>query len=159
MELSTDRLGFNRTPMKQSGRVSLIGLAGVAALLMIVAVLTMSKESMTSVGGRFMSALAHKDANTLTNMTYLGKRSPDEIRTEWDIALNRAGKYYNFAYQVVNGAEADKNNGAVTVMVSRNIDSGSSYEEKFQIPLVKVNDEWKVDVANISSEMYPGLPR
>jgi hypothetical protein len=119
----------------------------------------MSRESFTSIGGRFMSALARGDVNTLTDLTYLGKRPKEEIRKDWEFATGTAGKYYNFTYRITSAQQADENNATVTMMVERDIDSGTSYEEKRELPLVKVGNEWKVDVANISRDVYPALPR
>jgi hypothetical protein len=145
--------------MKGSGRVSLMGLLSVFAFGVIIAVFFFGKESLTSVGARFMNALAKGDVDTLTKMTYSGNRSPENIRKEWEFAVHNAGKYYNFRWNIVAASQADANNGSVRLQVVRNADNPSSYEENFALPLVKVGDEWKVDVKGISREMYPALPR
>ncbi len=145
--------------MNRSGRVSLLGVLGLLSIVLVLGILFMSRESLTSVGGRFMSALAAGDVETLTKMTYLGKRSPDEVRKQWDFAVNKAGKYYNFRYKITASRQADANSGTVTMQIIRDADNPSSYEEKREIPLLKVGEDWKVDVANISRDVYPGLPR
>ena len=38
-------------------------------------------------------------------------------------------------------------------------DHPGAYEELYELPMVKVGDDWKVDVRGISREFYPGLPR
>ena len=146
-------------PMNQSGRVSVLGILGLLSFVLIATLLFLSRESLNSVGGRFMSALAKGDVDTLTKMTYLGKRSPDEIRTMWTFTTKTAGKYYNFAYRITSSQQSNATNGSVTMQIMRDADSGSAYEEKRELPLLKVGDEWKVDVANISRDIYPGLPR
>lgn len=145
--------------MNQSGRVSFITLLGAASVILIVTLLLLSRESLSSVGGRFMSALARKDVEALTKLTHLGNRSPEEIRKQWDFTVNTAGKYYNFQYRVVSATQSDANSASVKLQVVRNSDQQSSFDENFQLPLIKVGEEWKVDVRGISRDFYPGLPR
>jgi hypothetical protein len=145
--------------MNQSGRVSLLGVLGLVSVLLIFGMLFLSRESLNSVGGRFMTALARGDVDTLTKMSYLGKRTPDEIRRQWEFATKTAGRYYNFTYRITASRQADPNTGTVTMMIVRDADNPGSYEEKRELPLIKVGDEWKVDVANITRDVYPGLPR
>jgi hypothetical protein len=145
--------------MNRSGRVSLLGILGLGSILLIVALLFLSRESLNSVGGRFMTALAKGDVDTLTKMSFLGKRTPEEIRDMWKFTTGVSGKYYNFRYRITSSRQADANSGTVTMMFTKDAESPSAFEEKREIPLVRVNDEWKVDVANLSRDMYPGLPR
>jgi hypothetical protein len=144
--------------MNRKGRVSWLALFCIFAALVFVAVVFASKESLSSVGGRFMTALAKGDVDTLTKMTYLGTESQEDIRSQWDFAVNHAGKYYNFFYHVTGAGMADEKSGAVHLSVTRNADQPGSFEENYQLPMVKVGDEWKVDVKSISREMYPALP-
>lgn len=145
--------------MNRSGRVSIGGLLAVVVVAIVAAVFFLSKESLTTVGARFMNALAHGDVDTLTKLSYIGNESPDEIRKQWDYAVNKTGKYYNFSFQITGESQPDKNSGAVRMQVMRDLDNPSSYPENFQLPMIKVGDEWKVDVKGINREMYPGLPR
>jgi len=147
-------------PVKlQAGRVNVLLLGAIGSVVLILLVLFFGKESLSSVGVRFMSALAKGDVDTLTDMSYLGSEPKDSIRKKWDFAVNKVGKYYHFAWKVTSANQADANSGAVRLSVMRNVDSGGSYEENFQLPLVRTDGQWKVDVKNISREMFPGLPR
>lgn len=136
-----------------------MGIIGIFCALVFLAVLMFGRESLSTVGTRFMTALGRGDVDTLTNMTYLGNSSKEEVRKQWDFAVNVAGKYYNFKYRITSAAANDEKSGAVNMQVIKNSEQPGSYEEVFQLPLVKVNDEWKVDVKGISREMYPALPR
>lgn len=136
-----------------------MALLVVLAVGLVIGVFAFSRESLTSVGARFMSALGRGDIETLTDLTLQGKRSREEIREAWKFAVEKAGRYYNFRYRIVSGEQADANTGAVRMQVLRNLENPAAYEENFQLPMVKVGDEWKVDVWNISRELYPGLPR
>ncbi len=146
--------------MRVAGRISLVYVAAIAGVVVVSGLLLMGRESLTAVGGRFMSALAKGDVNTLTKMSYLGDKSEEDIRKQWDFAVNHAGKYYQFGWRVTATSEAEPNvSGSVRLSVARNIGSGSSYEENFQLPVIMKNGMWKVDVRGISRELYPGLPR
>ena len=37
--------------------------------------------------------------------------------------------------------------------------SGQSYPEFFELPMRKVDGQWKIEVGAIDRKMYPGLPR
>jgi hypothetical protein len=145
--------------MKQSGRASIITIACLAAALLVLALLAFSRESLSSIGGRFMTALQRGDVDTLTKMSYLGNESPEQMRAQWDRSVNKAGKYYIFTYRIVASRPEDANTASVTMQVTRDAMNPSSYEEKFELPLVRVGDDWKVDVKALSRELYPALPR
>lgn len=108
-----------------------------------------------------MTALAKGDVDTLTKMTYLGANtSEDQIRKEWNFACNTAGKHYVFMWRITSSMEQDPGKvGSVQMQVTRNANTPGSYEEGFQLPMLKVNGQWKVDVRGISRQMYPALPR
>jgi hypothetical protein len=137
----------------------MITVVAIAAVLLVVGLLAFSRESVGSIGTRFMQALQKGDVDTLTNMSYLGNQSKDKMHQEWEFCVNKAGRYYLFTYRVVASRQMDANNASVTMQVTRNANDPGSYEEKFELPLVRVDNDWKVDVRAISRELYPGLPR
>lgn len=146
-------------PNRQSGRINFIAILAVVGALLIVAVLFMGKQSPSEAGARFMSALAKGDAATLTDMTYMGDTPKSEIRKKWDFATGDVSKYYRFAWKIMGTSEPNDHEAAVRLQVLRNLDSGGSYEENFQLPMLKQNGQWLVDVKAINREMYPALPR
>ena len=129
------------------------------AVAMISVVILMGRQSVTTVVAKFMSALAKHDVDTLTNMTYLNGRDKEEVRKKWDFAVNKAGKHYLFLWKITSSKNVDENNASVTLLMMRNARNVSSYEEKFDIPVVKENGEWKVDVSAISRDVFPALPQ
>jgi hypothetical protein len=145
--------------MRQSGKASVITILAIAAILVVVGLLAFSRESLGSVGGRFMEALRVGDVPKLTKLSYLGSMPEEEMRKQWDFAVNHAGKYYIFGYRITSSRDVDGKSGSVSMQVLRNPDHPGAYEEAFQLPMVKVGDEWKVDVRSISRQLYPGLPR
>lgn len=145
--------------MRQSGRVTLQAILGVFAILAIFIVVFFSKESPGAAAARFMDALARSDVDKLTQLTVLGDKTPEQIKKDWAFTTGVAGKYYSFKWRVASSRQIDDNTGNASIMVERNYGNGSSYEEKFDLDLSKVNGAWKVNVGAISRELYPGLPR
>jgi hypothetical protein len=145
--------------MKQSGRTSLIALAAAVGVIIVIFIMMFGQESLTSVGARFMSALAKGDVETLTKMSVLGNTSQDQLQKEWDFAVHTAGRHYAFKWRITSSMQQTPTAGAVMMQISRNAASPGTYDEGFQLPLQKVNGVWKVDVRGISREMYPDLPR
>ena len=148
---------------RQSGKISLLGLAGFAIFAMIVASLFLAKEDPQAVGAQFMDALARHDVDKLTELSYTGKTDPAEIAAEkkklhdqWDFCVNVAGQHFPFVWKVSASNSATDNRATVTVMITKG--GASSYEEKYELPLEKEGGKWVVDAMAISRTMFPALP-
>lgn len=144
--------------MKRAGKAHWLMIAGLASVLVLLGLVIFGRDSAGETAAEFMTALGSGNAEKLTDLTFLGTGTKEEMRAKWEFATKRAAPYYRFTWRITNVAESGPNDANVTLQVMRNA-SASSYEEKFQLPLVKVKDEWKVDVRSVSSQMYPGLPR
>lgn len=145
--------------MNRFGRVNIVLIIGIVVVAMLAYVILMTRESVTTVGTRFMSSLAKGDVNTLTEMTFLEGRDKEDVRKQWDFSVNQVGKHYRFAWRIVSAREIGSDSAAVRLQVVRDLESSAAYEENFQLPLRKENGAWKVDVSNISRDMFPALPR
>lgn len=145
--------------MRQSGRVNVIAILAVVAVAMVLVVIFFSKQSLSTAGGEFMDALTRGDVDKLTELSVVGNETPDEIKKQWQFATQVAGRNYSFKWRVTGETQSSDTSGAVQLSVERNFGSGGSYEQNYALPMVKVGGQWKVDVANVSREMYPGLPK
>lgn len=116
-------------------------------------------ESPTTAVNRFMTALAKGDVDTLTRMSHLPGREESDIRAQWDRAVNVVGPYYRFRWQTLTQTMPDRDSANVQIWVWRNALSPGNFEEKFGVPLKRVEGEWKIDVRGINRGVYPGLPR
>ncbi|MCO5297763.1 MAG: hypothetical protein M9921_12980 [Fimbriimonadaceae bacterium] len=145
--------------MKTAGRVSPLLILGVASILVLAFLLMQSSSTPSGVAAEFMTALGKGDVDELMRVSYAPGRDEAEMRKEWEFAVNVAGLHYRFAYRILNSKQADDKNASVSLHVFRNADLDSTYGEKYEIPMVKVGDEWKVDAFGLNREMYPGLPR
>lgn len=145
--------------MRQAGRVNIVAVGAIVAVLMIAVVLIFSRQNVSEVASKFMSGLATGDVETLSSLTYMSETSDEDVKKKWSFAVNDAGKYYKFQWKILGAKENDEKTAAVRMHIWRNSNTAATYEENFQLPMVKVNGQWKVDVRAISREMYPGLPR
>lgn len=145
--------------MRRAGRVNILAIVAAVCAIAILGLFFMGRESLNSVGARFMTALAKHDVKTLSAMTFLDGSTPEEVEKQWDFAVNTAGKHYLFVWNITGATQATDTQGTVRMQVVRNAQSPSAFEEKFELPLVKVDGQWKVDVRNISRELFPALPR
>lgn len=132
---------------------SLVGLVALGVLFVA------AREGASTVAARFMDALARQDAATLTQLSYMDGVSAQELRSQWDYAVNVAGKYYRFNWEIRGETQTGPDSAAVRMGFWRNYGSPGSYDENFQLNLIRIRGTWKVDVRSISREMYPGLPR
>jgi hypothetical protein len=145
--------------MKQSGRVSLLALGSLVCVVIIVGLLFFSRESPSAAGTRFMIALQDHDVDTLTKMSKMDKTSEADIRKQWDFAVNTAEKYYQFAFKIEGSAQSSESTASVKVRMIHDSDHPGSYDELTELPMIKDNGEWKVDVRGLSREFYNCLPR
>ena len=145
--------------MRQSGRVNVVALLGTFIAVVFAGALAFSflKESPSAVTSKFLNALSKGDIETLTATTYGGNLSKEEVRKEWDFAL-QVSKYYRFKWQITAESTPDENSASVKTQISRNF-GPNSYDENFGIPLIKDNGSWKVDVKGMSRIIFPNLPR
>jgi hypothetical protein len=134
----------------------LLGLVG--AVLAAVFVLG-GGESPSVAVNRFMIALARGDVETLTRMSHMPGESEESVRRQWDRAVNVVGPYYRFRWQVLTQTVPDERTANVQLWVWRNAASPGAFEEKFGIPLVRVDGDWRIDVRGINRGMFPGMPR
>jgi len=145
--------------MKQSGRISLLALGSLVCIVFVAGLMIFSRESAASAGTRFMVALQDHDVNTLTKMSMMQGASEPDIRKQWDFAVNTAEKYYQFGFRVEGASQASDNTASVKVRIIKDIDKPGSYDVLSELPMVKVNNDWKVDVRSISRDFYNCLPR
>jgi hypothetical protein len=144
--------------MKRSGRASLVIVILVALVAAVVVLFLMAGDSPSGVAGRFLTALAKGDTKTLADLSYMEGKTTDQIKDEWD-KTKGVTKYWQFQWKIQDSKDQDADNSTVVLGWVKNSASISAYEEKYELPLVKRDGKWKIDVRGISREMYPALPR
>lgn len=145
--------------MKRSGRVSPLIVIGVLCFLIIVPLMCASSRGPEYTAAEFMAALGKGDVDKLMKTSVIGSADPSRTRELWAKTLER-GKYYLFTWRVVNSVQNTPDTAVVELQIRRNLQlKMGSEEERFQLPLIKDKDGWKVDVQSANRGMYPGLPR
>lgn len=142
---------------RRSGKASFVLLAAVFSAALVICLFAFSGESARTNAGQFMSALASQDVDKLTALSVVHDKTPDQIRKEWKEAVD-FGKYYQF-YWAIKDVAQDKDSATVRLDVVQNPRSPSSYPAHFELSMVKVGKNWKVDVPQINRDMYPFLPQ
>lgn len=132
---------------------------GLAGLLVIGGFLLFNQESPDSAGAKFMFALAKGDSAKLTDLSYISGASKEDIKKQWDYATKVAAPHYLFAFRLNGSSQSSPDEASVKVMMFRNVGDPGSYEEKFELPMVRKEGRWLVDVAGINRGLYPALPR
>lgn len=144
--------------MHRAGRAHWVTIAGSVGFAVLLAIFLIPTNSPNTAANQFMSALAEGDVDKLMALSYY-KGSEEKMRAQWEFAVRECAPYYRFKWRNVGLKEADEKVAGVRMFVQRNLGSGTDYEERFDIPLVKVDGKWLVDVRSISRAMYPGIPR
>jgi uncharacterized membrane protein YvbJ len=140
-------------------RVNLMWLAAAVAVVLVAIFFFAGRGSPTATAEEFMTALGHGDDAKLTELTYIRTGDKDAMEKAYEFATNEAGKNYSFLWRIRDERQADANTASVQISVMRNARNPTSYEENFEIPLVRKDGKWLVDVAGINDLMYPALPR
>ncbi|MHB8637023.1 MAG: hypothetical protein ACYC96_11200 [Fimbriimonadaceae bacterium] len=117
------------------------------------------RNSPSATAEQFMDALGRGDAKELTDVSYARNGDKAALLKAFEFATQDAGKNYSFLWRIKDSRQADARTASVQLAVIRNARSSSSFEENFEIPLVRQGGRWLVDVAGINDLMYPALPR
>lgn len=144
--------------MKRRGRANWLVILGSIGLVVIIALFFLGGRSASSVAAEFMSALGKHDVAKLTELSYMDGSTPEEVRKKWEYTVQVA-PYYRFRWQFLGESNPTPDSAAVRLWVWRDAQSPATYEEKFEIPLVKIDGNWKVDVRGLNRLMFPALPR
>lgn len=145
--------------MRRAGRANWIMVTGLVGVLAIVVLLLFSGQSPSAAAAEFMTALGKGDVNELARLSYMEDDPPEKVREQWEYATKVVAPYYRFRWQILGETRSDDTHAAVRMYVWRDAQIPTTYEENYQLPMVKIGKEWKVDVRGMNRTMYPGLPR
>lgn len=145
--------------MKRSGKLHWMMAVGLLGVIVIVGLLFFKREGPETVASKFLTALTTRDAAKLTELSYYPGSSKEELRKQWDFATQVAGRDYQFVWKIKFAKMADENTATVALEFTRDAVNPMSYGENFQLPMVREDGQWLVDVRSLSKVMYPALPR
>ncbi len=140
---------------RRSGKIHWMYAVGLLGILVIVAFFFRMGETPSSAGTKFMDALARGDAKTLTELSYAEGEPAESVQKKWEYTLAYPAKHYVFRWQT----KADQGINAEQATYIVDLDRQAGYLEPFEIPMVKDQGRWKVDLYQLDRTMFPGLPR
>lgn len=142
-----------------SGRVSIPLLIAVVCLVVTGLVIANARtEDEVKAGKEWLYAFGEGNLDRITELSFMDGLTPEQKRAEWKKTLDRA-KYYTYVWNVKRSVKTTDTEATITLGFWRNATKGGSYEEKYELPLRKVDGKWLVDVRGISRSMFPALPR
>lgn len=142
--------------MRFIGRYWLFMLLGLGVLAIIVLLLA-GKDSPTQAGNEFLVALAKGKVDDLVNDSYY-QGSKEDLRKQWEFATTEAGQYYRFLWRVKDERISSPTSASIQLGWVKNVGTPGAYEDNAELPMVKENGRWKVDVKAMSHDLYPALP-
>jgi hypothetical protein len=145
---------------RESGRVHFITIFGIVGALLVIGFFfstVFAPATPEAVASRFLDALARGDTKTLTETSFIPSVEPAELEKKW-VATMEVGKYYRFIWRIQR-ANINGDTASVVMGFTRDSDSNVSYEENLELPLEKVNGQWKVSVSEMDNKIFPALPR
>jgi hypothetical protein len=144
--------------MKRSGRVHILVVLAVVAVVVFGFLIFFSGSGPTQTASDFLIALAKGDVDKLTELSYPDEPQ-DKMHAEWANSVEQA-KYYRFIYRLVNTESASDDQASVNIKLEPNIGQPEDhqYMQDFGIPLKKYNGQWKVLSKQLPRDMYPFLP-
>jgi hypothetical protein len=134
-------------------------ILGVASVIVIIVLLFMGGGSPAVNAGKFMEALKQGDSKELSRLSYFENATPAEAEAKWAYTVNKAAPYFRFLCKIGTAREIDKETAVVKIEMMKDVFSPGAYPEPFELPMIKVDGEWKVDVSQMNRKMYPGLPQ
>lgn len=144
--------------MRQAGRVSIPLVIAIVFVVFVVGLLLVPSHSPTAAAGEFMIALAKGDTKKLAELSYIQDRSPDELRKEWDETM-AASKHFRFQWNIRNTSQASEDEASVIMDYTKNFGAGGDYSENTQLPMIRKNGKWMVDLRSLNRGVFPFLPR
>lgn len=135
---------------------------GIAGTVIAVAALVASflfSDSPGQTASRFMVALATHDNAELARLSFIEGVTEEELKKRWEYSTEVAGKHYRFRYDIKSVTKSGDTTASAELLMVRNADETSAYEENYGLPLEKVDGQWKVDLIGIDRRIFPRMPR
>lgn len=146
---------------KLAGRINPLLFVVIIALILAFTVIysLTGGDSPETVARRFMTALAEGNVQKLTELSYMGDESKEQVEKQWDYACHVAGPHYIFTYTVKGTVESEPETAAVKLSIIRDANKPGVTDDYYEIPLTKQNGKWLVDVRSLNYKLYPALPK
>jgi hypothetical protein len=146
--------------MKRRAKASLVLILSLLGIIGVVGIVLTSKtQNEEQVAAQFMSAVARLDAKTANDTSFIESVPPEESLKLWEKTFEY-NRNYRFVWRLQGASNPTPGEALVKVGMRKDAASMSTYDENFDLRLVKDEKRgWIVDVNGLSRKMYPNLPR
>ena len=156
--MQQDPLRLNYRLMKRSGRVSPLVIIGIICILLIVPLFVVAKKDPGAAAADFLTALGQGDVDKLAQLSVIGGADEAKRKEMWQTTMKRS-RHYLFVWRITNVVKNTPDSAVATLDFRRNVQLRMGQDsEKFELPLIKKDGDWKVDVQSMDRAMFPGLP-
>jgi hypothetical protein len=142
---------------KGGSSINIIIVAGVLGLLAVVFLLFSSTQTAAGAAQEFMEALATKDVDRLTELSYLENPDPP-LRDQWDFCVNRGAKNFVFLWQFMGTERVSDDEQVVKIVLLVFRDFQGREGDVINVPLRRIDGEWKVVLGGLDRTFFPYLP-
>ncbi len=132
-----------------------IGLLGVIVIPVVLFLLGQSPENAAK---EFMTALGTGDVDKLTEMTYLPDPESD-IKSQWRHTFENSARNYVFGWKFGTTEKDGTDRAVVRVTITEFRGPEHHENDQANLPLVRIDGKWMVDMRSLSRTFFPGLPR
>ncbi|MBX3119912.1 MAG: DUF4878 domain-containing protein [Fimbriimonadaceae bacterium] len=143
--------------MLRAGRLNIVLALGLASVIVLAVLLVMTRSSPSVTVGNFLTALAKADVDQLVELShYDGDKA--ELRKQWEFCVKEAAPHVRFVWTMVGSREISDTSASVNILWTKDL-GNQGYEKRYEIPCVKEDGQWKVDIVAVARDMFPALPR
>jgi len=139
-------------------RFNPIIVIGVIGIVVIPIVLFLLGQSPEAAAKEFMTALGTGDVDKLTEMTYLPDPESD-IKEQWKTTFETSAHNYVFGWQFGTTQKDDPDRAVVRVIITEFRGPETHENDQSNIPMIRKDGKWLVDIRSLSRTFFPGLPR
>lgn len=145
--------------MRTSGRANIAIVIAGAFIVALGAMTMFTEPTATDVASRFMAAMAKLDASTLADLSYVEGEDKGRVLEQWTYMTDVVAKEYTFSYEIKGEKSLSDKSSIVWMMFTKHAGMDGAFEERFELPMIKTDEGWKVDILATSRDFLPGMPR
>jgi hypothetical protein len=134
-------------------------LVGAVGVIFLLGISLFSATGPEANAKAFMSALAAGDAETLTRLSSSKGMRPETLLDQWKFTTGTAAKYFSFRWSFDAITSERDDTATVKFSILHFVGQYGSQTDKFELPMVREDGQWKVAVNQLSRNLFPGLPR
>lgn len=138
-------------------RINVVVVAGVLGLLAMLFLVFAGTQSPEAAAQQFMESLATKDVDRLVELSYLEGADPP-LREQWDRCVNHAARNFVFMWQFLGSERVSEDEYVIKVVLMVFRGPMGAEGDVVNLPLKRINGQWKVVLNGLDRSFFPYLP-